>query len=194
MPEQSPKTRLTPAPVASGSWFGRHKVLTGVCAAVLWTFILVLAVNAADAGAPEAVATTAPAAVVHRKPTAVVPTPAETGETAKNNTAYSEAAAKAAAAAERRTMIGDATSCQSIDKEAVRLSGETTFSVKLVGVRSPTIVADHRTTFTKPSGTKSSLVLSCNGTGVLSTGDTEPILVTLSVDSDGYTFVDYQGR
>jgi len=192
MPEQSPTTRLDPSPADNGSWFARHKVLTGVSAGFLWAFILVLAVSAADADTPKPAVTVA--APVHLKPTAVVPTPVETGETAKNDTAYRAALAKAAAAADRRTMIGDNTSCQSIDAEAVRISKKTTFDVKLAAVRSPEIVADHRSTFTKPSGRDSSLVLSCQGTALLSTGDTQAILVSLSVDSDGVTFVDYQAR
>ena len=200
MPEQSPQTPSPSAAAENASWFGRHKVLAGVGAGVLWSVILVVGVNAANADPPKpAVAAAAPTI----RPTATIDEPdaapdpaalaAATAAAPASVQEYRAEVAKAAAAAGRRTMIGDNTSCRSIDAEAVRISKKTTFDVKLVAVRSPRIVVDHRNTFTKPTGRNSSLVLSCEGTGVLSTGDTQALLVTLSVDSDGETFVDYRG-
>jgi hypothetical protein len=96
------------------------------------------------------------------------------------------------------TAVGDAVeaasyktaTCDDLAKEAVRISEKQ--DVQLLKVRSAKIVTDNRKTVAKPSGDKAALVLSCRGTGVWSdAGDNSPVLLKLTIDSDGEQFVEY---
>lgn len=80
--------------------------------------------------------------------------------------------------------------CEELAKQAVLASEKQ--DVQLLKVRSPKVVTDNRKTVTKPTGDKAALVLSCKGTGVWSdAGEDTPVLLKLTLDSDGETFYEY---
>lgn len=79
--------------------------------------------------------------------------------------------------------------CDDLASEAVRISAEDDGLITLLKVRNPTIVKDNRYTFSTPSGDEDNLILSCDGSGVWSTGETVDVVMRLTIDSDGDQFV-----
>jgi hypothetical protein len=85
------------------------------------------------------------------------------------------------------------TTCDELADEAVRISSESNDSSKLLKVREPAVVSDNRDTYKKPTGTGEALVLSCSGTGVWSDGgDNSKVVLKLTVDADGESYVAYE--
>ena len=89
------------------------------------------------------------------------------------------------------TGLEDAASvdCDSLAAEAVRIS--TSEDVQLLKVRDPRVTTDNRATVTPASGNGESLILSCRGLRVWSSGDNTPALVRVNVDSDGDNWIYY---
>ena len=110
--------------------------------------------------------------------------PATTATDAAPATTATDAAAEAASLVTY--------TCPQLATEAAALSkGE---KPELIKVRAPKVLKDNRKTYTKPTGDKEALVMSCNGTGVWSDGTNTPVLLKLSVDADNASFVSYEGQ
>lgn len=80
--------------------------------------------------------------------------------------------------------------CQDLADQAVEISKDQ--DTTLLKVRKLKVKADHSSDYKKPTGDKESLVLSCTGTGVWSSGATTPVLLQYTVDSDGQGFFSYK--
>ena len=81
-------------------------------------------------------------------------------------------------------------SCADLAKKAVDIS-DPDKPIVLKGVADLTVVDDHRADYTTPSSGENT-ILSCRGTADWSTIDDSPVLVKMTVDSDGKTWVKYE--
>ncbi|WP_250001434.1 hypothetical protein [Actinoplanes sp. M2I2] len=119
---------------------------------------------------------------------------------AAETAAARKAAARKAAAAERkaeeqRSSLPAGTDCRLLAEEAVRISGESGNDVKVIKIRALKVLQDNRKTYTLPTGSGSTLVLSCSGRAVTSAGLANiPILLRMTVDADSDYFVGYRAR
>ena len=83
--------------------------------------------------------------------------------------------------------------CATTAEEAVRVSEEQHPPVRLEDVEDLRVVEDRRESHEVPTGGGDETVLTCRGTGVWSDGDTTtPVLVRVTVDSEGQYFVFYE--
>lgn len=82
--------------------------------------------------------------------------------------------------------------CSDLAGEAVRVSKENDAKPLLIKVRKPKVKKDNSATYKLPTGDKEALILSCTGTGVFSSGDTIPVLLKYTIDSDGEVFYGYE--
>jgi hypothetical protein len=80
--------------------------------------------------------------------------------------------------------------CQELAKKAVAIS-DTGKPIVLKGVRDLTVVEDHRDSYSTPASGENT-ILSCRGTADWNTIDDSPVLVKMTVDSDGKTWVKYE--
>jgi len=106
-------------------------------------------------------------------------------------TSFAEGHSDGQAASPARAGRAEKLTCKELAVEAVKVS-EKLDPPRLVKVRKPKVKTDHSNTYKEPKGDKDTLVLSCTGTAVWSTGDTTPVLLKYTVDSDGETFVSYK--
>ena len=81
-------------------------------------------------------------------------------------------------------------SCADLAKKAVDIS-DTGKPIVLKGVTDLTVVEDHRGDYATPSSGENT-ILSCRGTADWSTIDDTPVLVKMTIDSDGKTWVKYE--
>ncbi|MCY1137772.1 hypothetical protein OWR29_07155 [Actinoplanes sp. Pm04-4] len=103
-----------------------------------------------------------------------------------------EKRAKDKAAEEQRASLPVGTDCKLLAEEAVRISRESNYNIKVIKIRSLRIVKDKRETFTIPRGDRSTLVLSCRGQAATSDGaEGQPVLVKMTVDADSDYFIGY---
>jgi len=84
----------------------------------------------------------------------------------------------------------DKLTCTDLADKAVEISHDK--DVKLLKVRKLKLETDNYATYKLPTGDKEALILSCTGTGVWSNGDTSPVLLKYTVDSDGQVFYSYE--
>lgn len=80
--------------------------------------------------------------------------------------------------------------CDDLAEEAVRISDESgSLFGTLLKVRGVTLTDDHRTSYTRPTGTDDALILGCRGAGVWSNGADLDVELSLTIDSDGDVWV-----
>lgn len=82
--------------------------------------------------------------------------------------------------------------CDDLASEAAEVSTSEDAALKLLKVRNPRVVKDHRQNYRLPSGDGEALILSCRGTGVWSAGGGSPVLLKQTVDADGDQWVGYE--
>ena len=84
--------------------------------------------------------------------------------------------------------------CADLASEAVDSSSDgKDDQSELLKVRNPRVVKDNRKTWMAPTGDGEALILSCKGTGVWSDIDPSPVLLKLTVDSDGDQWIQWEG-
>lgn len=86
-----------------------------------------------------------------------------------------------------------AMTCDVAAEEAVFISANSgDLTTKLLKVREPVVVEDHRANYQRPSGADDVLLIACEGAGVWEDGSTSPVRVEVTVDADEDVFVYYE--
>jgi hypothetical protein len=90
--------------------------------------------------------------------------------------------------------VDPSSACDELASNAATFSGYMEDDPSLVKVRNPTVVDDNRDTYKMPAGSDQALVLACEGMGVGSNGSKSMVALSLTIGSDGQSYVDFQPK
>lgn len=82
--------------------------------------------------------------------------------------------------------------CDRLVKQAAETSQQTGRDPYLLKVREPVVEQDNRKTVEPPTGSNTSIVLTCKGLAVWSRGDDSEVSITLSIDADSDLMISYR--